>query len=229
MVQFTTRAKPNSAPADCVLSVLNSIEFRKNYHRALDTADKTPAAQQTTARKIVELYFGLERIASNTPLNSGSFYFAERPIEVEGAYKFLIPGAIKRESIAGPLFLLRQNAKEFDSAILAVVAVRLTLMPVRVNGIISFISYAKTFYLKNDVFSAERATGTALDHFNRAAAEGLRKIKGDAEKGKRSNEISGTVRTLANLRKKLQAQLVDRAKRRISSGRQRPDDNRSGI
>jgi hypothetical protein len=83
-------------------------------------------------------------------------------------------------------------------------------MPERVNGIISFISDAKQFYARDNVPGAERAIGTAVDHLNRAATEGLRRIKSDAERGKRSNEISGTRRTLSNLRTKLLTELGSR-------------------
>ena len=91
MIQFATRAKRKTVLADRVLSVLISSEFRHDYHQALDIADKTPAAQQTTARKIIESYFGLEEIEPNTQLNSGSIYFTERPFKVENTYKFLEP------------------------------------------------------------------------------------------------------------------------------------------
>jgi hypothetical protein len=202
-----------------VLSILRSHEFRQAYHQASNLADKTPDAQQATARKIIECYFTLEEIAPNTPLNSDSFYLTERPIEVAGKFKFLVPGTVKRELIAGTLFLLAPKAasvdrlveaKEFNGAISAVEAVRLTLVPERVNGIVSFISDAKNFYAKNDTVGAEKAIGTALDHLNRAAADGLRRIKTDAEKGKRSNEVAGTRRTIADLRKKLQTELTAR-------------------
>jgi Skp family chaperone for outer membrane proteins len=61
---------------------------------------------------------------------------------------------------------------------------------------------------------AEKAIGTALDHFNRAAIEGLRRIKSDAERGKRSNEVAGTRRKLSDLRKKLQSEITSRAEAR---------------
>ena len=198
-----------------MFSILKSDKFRQAYHQALDRADNTPEAQRAAARKIIEGYFSLEEIAANTPFNSESFYFTEQPIEVEGHYKFLVPGTIKRELVAGMLFLLTPkaasverflDAKEFDAAVSAVEAVRLTLMPERVNGIVSFILDANKFYAHRDISGAEKAIGTALDHFNRAAAEGLRSIKSDAEKGKRSNEVAGTRRTLADLRKKLQTE-----------------------
>ena len=206
-----------------VLSVLKSNEFHQAYHQALDLADKTPEVQRAAARKVVEGYFSLEEIAPNTPLNSDSFYLADEPIEVAGHYKFLVPGTIKRELIAGTLFLLTPKAasvqrlveaKEFDGAIAAVEAVRLTLVPERVNGIVSFISDAKKFYANHHTADAERAIGTATDHLNRAAADGLRSIKTDAEKGKRSNEVAGTRRALADLRKKLQAELAGHAETR---------------
>jgi hypothetical protein len=210
---------PNPA-AVSVLSILKSNEFREAYHQALNLADKTPEAQQAIARKIIEGYFRLEEIAPNTPLNSDSFYFTEKPVEVAGNYKFLVPGTIKRGLIAGTLFLLTLKsasverlveAKEFDGAVSAVEAVRLTLVPERVNGIVAFISDAKKFYANNDASGAEKAIGTALDHLNRAATEGLGRIKTEAEKGKRSNEVAGTRRTLANLRRKLRTEITDRA------------------
>ena len=156
----------------------------------------------------------------HAPLNSDSFYFADKPIKAADKYKFLVPGTIKRELIVGTLLLLTPKAasverlveaKEFDGAVSAVEAVRLTLVPERVNGIVSFISDAKKFYANHDTADAERALGTALDHLNRAAAEGLRRIKTDAEKGKRSNEVAGTRKTLADFRKKLQTELTGRA------------------
>jgi hypothetical protein len=204
------------APVVFVLSILKSPEFRQSYHQALDRADKTPDAQHNAARKVIEDYFGLEEIAPYAPLNQGSFYFTERPVRADGTYKFLVPGTIQRESIAGRLFLLTSKttsierlveAKEFDGAISAVEAVRLTLMPERVNGIISFIADAKKFYTHHDTAGAERAIATSADHFNRAAADGLRRIKTDAEKGKRANEVAGTRRTLMDLRLKLQTEL----------------------
>ena len=73
------------------------------------------------------------------------------------------------------------------------------------------LSDAKKFYANNDSAGAEKAIGTALDHLNRAAAEGLLSFKTEAEKGKRSNEIAGTRRTLANLRRKLQIEIAGRA------------------
>jgi hypothetical protein len=203
-----------------ILESLKSNEFRQAYHQAMDLADKTPDAQQASARKIIESYFSLERIAPDTPLNSDSFYFLEEPIEVGGTYKFLVPGTIKRGLIAGTLFLLTPKAasierlvqaKEFDGAISSVEAVRLTLVPERVNGIVSFISEAKKFYANDTIARAEKAIATAMDHLNRAAADGLRSIKSDAERGKRSNEIAGTRRALADLRKKLQTELTGRA------------------
>ena len=206
-----------------MFSILKSDKFRHAYHEALDRADQTPEAQRAAARKIIEGYFSLEEIAPSTHFNSESIYFTEHPIEVEGHYKFLVPGTIKRELVAGTLFLLTPkaasverlvDAKEFDAAMSAVVAVRLTLMPERVNGIISFILDAKKFYANNDSACAEKAIGTALDHLNRAAAEGLRSIKSDAEKGKRSNEVAGTRRTLADLRRKLQTEQAGRAEGR---------------
>jgi hypothetical protein len=211
---------PRAAPAVSVLTILKSDEFRQAYHQALDLADNTPAAQQNVARKVIEGYFSLVETAPSAPLSSSSFYFTEEPIKVAGKYKFLIPGTIKRELIAGRVFLLTPKAapverfveaKEFDSAVSAVEAVRLTLIPERVNGIVSFISDAKKFYVKDDAAGAEKAIGTALDHLNRAADEGLRRIKGEAEKGKRANEVAGTRRALASLRSKLQTEIAARA------------------
>jgi hypothetical protein len=204
-----------------VLSTLRSNEFRQAYHQAVDRADIKPAAQQTTARSILEAYFGLEEIAPAAPLHAGSVYFTERPVEVHGHTKFLVPGDVHRDLVPGPLFLLTPKAplverliapKEFSGAVSAVEAVRLTLIPERVNGIVSFIADAKHFYADNDVAGAERAIATALDHLNRAAGDGLRRIGSDAERGKRSNEVAGTRRKLADLRRKLQVECVDRAK-----------------
>jgi hypothetical protein len=217
--------KSETGPSDVVLSILKSTEFREAYHQALNLADNSPEAQQATARKIIEAYFGLELLAPDASLDADSIYFSEKPIEVGGKYKFLVPGAIKRELIDGPLLLLTPKtlsatrsveAKEFDSAVSSVEAVRLTLVPERVNGIISFISDGKKFYANNDTFGAEKAIGTAIDHLNRAADEGLRKIKTEAEKGKRSNETAGAKRTLANLRKKLQSELASQSEARSS-------------
>jgi hypothetical protein len=204
-----------------VLSILKSLEFRQAYHQAVDRADGAPEAKQAAARKVVESYFALEETELDAPLDPSSFYFAEQPVRVDGTYKFLLPGTIHRESITGRLLLLKSKAvsderliaeKEFDSAISAVEAVRLTLMPERVNGIISFISDAKKFYIHHDTAGAERAIATSLDHLNRAATDGMAKIKTDAEKGKRANEVAGTRRTLNDLRKKLQTELVGHAK-----------------
>src|SRR5262249_12966930 len=103
------------------------------------------------------------------------------------------------------------EAKEFDGAVSAVEAVRLTLVPERVNGIVAFISDAKKFYASNDTAGAEKSIGTSLDHLNRAATEGLGRITPEAEKGKRSNEIAGTRRVLANLRRKLQGEIAGQA------------------
>jgi hypothetical protein len=202
-----------------VFLILKSNEFREAYHQALNLADKTPEAQRAIARKTIEGYFNLEEIAPDTPLNSDAFYFTETPIEAAGKYKFLVPGAVPREMVAGTLFLLLPKVapvqrlvqvKEFDGAISAVEAVRLTLIPERVNGIVSFISDAKKFYVNNDTAGAEKAIGTSLDHLGRAADEGLRRIKSEAEKGKRSNEVAGSRRILADLRKKLQTELAGR-------------------
>jgi hypothetical protein len=223
VIQVASLAESKTSPAVPLLSTLLSSEFRRAYHHALDIADKIPRAQQAAARSILERYFGLEEIGPDAALNTGSFYFTERPIKVGGKYKFLLPGTVKNERIDGRLFLLRPKsgtlkrlieAKEFDGAVSAVEAVRLTLMPERVNGIISFISDAKQFYGNRNAGGAEKAIGTALDHFNRAAIEGLRRIKSDAERGKRSNEAAGTRRTLADLRKKLQTELASQAEAR---------------
>jgi ATP-dependent DNA ligase len=105
-----TVAKPKTAAAVSMLSILKSNEFRQAYHQALNLADNSPEAQKATARKVIEGYFSLEEIAPNTPLNSDSVYFTEEPIEVAGTYKFLVPGTIKRELIAGTLFLLSPKA-----------------------------------------------------------------------------------------------------------------------
>jgi hypothetical protein len=200
-----------------VLSILKSPEFRQAYHQALDRADKTPEAQHAAAQKVIEGFFGLQEIAPNAPLNPDSFYFTERPVKVNSTYKFLVPGTIHRECIAGRLFLLTSKApaverlvqaKEFDSAMSAVEAVRLSLTPERVNGIISFISDAKKFYAHQETANAEKAIGTSLDHLNRAATDGLAKIKTEAEKGKRANEVAVTRRIVTDLRKKLQAELT---------------------
>jgi hypothetical protein len=213
-------AEPQAVPAVAVLSVLRSHEFRQAYHQAVDQANVTPAAQQTTARSILEAYFDLEEIAPTAPLHAGSVYFTEEPVEVHGHAKFLVPGDVHRDLIPGSLFLLTPKAplverlieaKEFGGAISAVEAVRLTLIPERVNGIVSFIADAKQFYAHNDVVGAERAVGAALDHMNRAAADGLRRIESDAERGKRSNEVAGTRRKLANLRMRLQKECIARA------------------
>jgi hypothetical protein len=198
-----------------VRSILKSKQFRQAYHEALQAADQTVPAQRLAARKVIENYFSLKESASITPRKSDSFYFAEVPVKVAGTYKFLVPGTIKQELRIGPLLLLTPKStsaerllqpEEFDRAVRAVEAVRLTLIPERVNGIISFISDAKKFYMNGDAAGSERAIRTAQDHFSRAAAEGLRRINSDAEKGRRSNEIAGTRRIFADLRKKLQAE-----------------------
>jgi hypothetical protein len=214
----TAAAEPNVAPAVAVLAVLKSHEFRQAYHRAVDQADVAPAVQQATARSVLEAYFDLEAVESTSPLNIGSVYFTEHPVEVHGHAKFLVPGDVSRDMLPGPLFLLTPkapvdrlvDAKEFGQAASAVEAVRLTLVPERVNGIISFIADAKQFYTTGDVAGAERAIGTAMDHFNRAAGDGLRRIQSDAERGKRSNEVAGTRRKLAVLRMKLQNEFTAR-------------------
>jgi hypothetical protein len=87
-------------------------------------------------------------------------------------------------------------------------AVRLSLTPERVNGIISFISDAKKFYANHQTASAEKAIATSLDHLNRAASDGLGKLKTEAEKGKRANEVAVTRRIVTELRKKLQTELA---------------------
>ena len=223
-------AEPDAGPTVAVLAVLKSHDFRQAYHQAVDRVDVTPAAQQVTARSIVEAYFGLEAIAPTAPLRTGAVYFTERPVEVHGHAKFLVPGDVHRAIVPGPLFLLTPRApeptappdptapaeewlvaaKEFGAATSAVEAVRLTLVPERVNGIISFIADAKKFYDQGDVAGAERSMGTALDHMNRAAADGLRNIQSDAERGKRANEVAGTRRRLTVLRRKLQEEWMDR-------------------
>jgi hypothetical protein len=104
------------------------------------------------------------------------------------------------------------DAKQFGAAIASVEAVRLTLIPERVNGIISFIADAQKFYANGDATGAERAIGTAIDHFNRAATDGLRRIQADAERGKRSNELAGPRRQLTELRMKLQEECLNRGK-----------------
>jgi hypothetical protein len=220
MSSVATPTQPAPTAAVAVLSVLKSHDFRQAYHQAVDQADVTPAAQQTTVRSIIEAYFDLEEIAPTAPLHAGSVYFTEEPVEVHGHAKFLVPGDVHRDLIPGSLFLLTPKAplverlieaKEFGGAISAVEAVRLTLIPERVNGIVSFIADAKQYYAHNDVVGAERAVGAALDHMNRAAADGLRRIESDAERGKRSNEVAGTRRKLANLRMKLQKECIARA------------------
>jgi len=212
--------KGEAAPVVSVLSILKSDKFRQDYHQALNLADKSLEPQRAAARKIVEEYFDLEEITTNTPSNADFYYFTEVPIEVKGKYKFLLPGTINRQLIAGTLFLLTLraapverllDAKHFDQATSAVEAVRLTLIPERVNSIVSFISDAKHFYAKSDIAGAEKAIGTSLDHFNRAASEGLQRIKGEGERGKRSNEVAGSRRALADLRKTLQEELAGRA------------------
>lgn len=204
-----------------MLAILKSPEFRQAYHQAVDRADKTPEAQHAAAQKVIEGYFGLQEIAPNAPLDPGSFYFTERPINVEGTYKSLVPGTINRECIAGRLFLLTSKAasverlvaaKEFDHAMSAVEAVRLSLTPERVNGIISFISDAKKFYAHHETANAEKAIATSLEHLNRAATDGLGKIKTEAEKGKRSNEVAVTRRIVTQLRKKLQTEIASAPK-----------------
>ena len=196
-------------------AVLKSEEFRHAYHDALDHAEHNPEAQCMAARKIIEAFFDLQEISPSTSFDVQALYFTEHPIEVAGHYKFLVPGTVHREFVPGSLFLLTPKAspcqsnidsKEFTSAASAVEAVRLTLMPERVNGVISFILDAKNYHDHHDVVGSERAIGTALDHFNRAAADGLRHINSDAERGKRGNEIAGTRRALSDLRKKLQAE-----------------------
>jgi hypothetical protein len=215
-----TAVEAKGVPVVSILSILKSEKFRQDYHQALNLADKSLESQRAAARKIVEEYFKLEEITTNTPSNSDSYYFTAVPIEVQGKYKFLLPGTINRQLIAGTLFLLTLraasadrllDAKDFDRAISGVEAVRLTLIPERVNSIVAFITDAKHFYANNDIASAEKAIGTSLDHFNRAASEGLQRIKADAERGKRSNEVAGSRRALADLRKTLQDELAGRA------------------
>jgi hypothetical protein len=67
-------------------------------------------------------------------------------------------------------------------------------------------------YLKGDTGGAEKAMGTASDHLSRASTEGLRRIEGTAEKGRKANEIIGTQRTIAGLRNKLQEECIRAAK-----------------
>lgn len=228
MKPLVAAAEPEVVPATAVLAVLKSDEFRRAFHQAVDQTGITPAAQQVTARSVIESNFDLEAIAPSADLHVGSIYFTEKPFKVHGHAKFLVPGAVHRDLIPGPLFLLTPKApeptapeverlveaKEFGGAVSGVEAVRLTLVPERVNGIISFIADAKQFYATGDVAGAERAMGTALDHMNRAAADGLRKIQSDAERGKRANEVAGTRRRLTVLRRKLQEECADRAKTR---------------
>jgi hypothetical protein len=227
MIQ-TAHTEPKKRLPFSELAILKRNRFRDAYHIALDLADKNPEAQQTAARRIVEEYFRLERIPSNAPLNRNSLYFADKPVKLNGVYKFLIPGTIKRELIKVPLLLLRTKAalveplveaKEFERAIAAVEAVRLTLTPERVNGILAFILDSKQLYLKGDPAGAEKAVGTALGHLNRAAAEGLLRIKNGAEQGRKANEIVGTQRTIAGLRKKLEAERIRAAKAKQSDER----------
>lgn len=223
MTHTPAGADTRAAPAADVLAVLKSHEFRQAYHQALDHAAHDPTAQLAIARSLIDAHFSLEEIPPSEPLHHGSVYFTEHPIEVHGHYKFLVPGDVHRELVPGPLYLLAPKAaaaetaversidgREFNGAISAVEAVRLTLIPERVNGIISFISDAKQFYERGDVAGAERSMGTALDHMNRAAADGLRTITSDAERGKRSNEVAGTRRKLTVLRRKLQEEWEQR-------------------
>lgn len=200
-----------------MISTLHSHEFRHAYHEALDHSAHTPEAQRESARKVLENYFCLEEISPGTPLNADQFYFIDQAVEIHGVYKFLVPGTVHRELIVGHVFLLKPKptnvehtvkAKEFDGAIAGVEAVRLTLIPERVNGIISFISDAKRFFDHDDLVGAERSIGTALDHFNRAANDGLRKINSEAERGKRGNELAGTRRVLNDMRRKLQEEIA---------------------
>lgn len=196
-------------------SILKSEEFRHAYHQALDHTEHNPEAQRLAARDVIDKYFEVQPVLPNTPFDPEAVYFTEHPIEVAGHYKFLVPGTIHPELAPGPLLRLVPKAspatrcveaKQFSAAISAVEAVRLTLMPERINGIISFILDAMRFNEHHDMVSCERAIGTALDHFNRAANEGLRHITSESERGKRANEVAGTRRTLADLRKTLQAE-----------------------
>jgi hypothetical protein len=219
-VTTSAAAESHAAPADAVLSILKSHEFRQAYHDAIDRSDVSPAVQENTARKIIEAYFSLEPIDAAAPLRCDAVYFTTHGVDVHGHAKFLVPGAVDRHLVHGPLFRLTPRArtleplvepKEFGRAVSAVEAVRLTLVPERVNGIISFIADAKQYYAAEDIGGAERAIATAMDHFNRAASDGLRKIGSDGERGKRGNEVAGTRRKLADLRHKLQLE-CDRAK-----------------
>ncbi len=91
-----------------------------------------------------------------------------------------------------------------------------TLTPARVNGILSFILDAKQLDVKGDPAGAGKAVGTALDHLNRAAAEGLLRINNGAEQGRKANEVVGTQRAIAGLRKKLQAESLRAARAKQS-------------
>lgn len=224
-----------STPPLTVLAVLKSHEFRQAYHAAVDRPDISPAAQETTARSIIEAFFGLEPIDPAAPLRADAVYFTAHAVEVHGHAKFLVPGDVHCGQLPGPLFRLTPKAPEpaiatnpapalvpagaeplvqfqdFGRAIAAVEAVRLTLIPERVNGIISFIADAKQHYVAGEIDRAEHSIGTAMDHFNRAAGDGLRRIPTEAERGKRGNELAGTRRRLADLRRKLQLE-CDQAK-----------------
>ena len=170
MASSATPSERPTAPTDAVLSILRSHDFCQAYLDALDHADHTPAAQRTAARSFLESHFRLEEIDPTAALNPDSVYFTEHPVEVHGHYKFLVPGAVKRDLISGRLFLLtpRANAAEvkpsidtheFGAAIAAVEAVRLTLIPERVNGIISFIADAQKYYAAGNAAGAEQEHG----------------------------------------------------------------------
>ncbi|MGD9636132.1 MAG: hypothetical protein AB7U97_22820, partial [Pirellulales bacterium] len=183
---------PNIAPSEpAVLSVLKSREFRQAYHEAVDRLELSHAAQEITARQILEAYFGLEPVDSAAPLSNEAVYFTAHAVDVHGHAKFLVPGTVHCNHLPGPLFRLTQKApqhavaaaptaavesfvqfKDFGRAIASVEAVRLTLIPERVNGIISFIADAKQHYAAGEVDRAERSIGIATDHFNRAAGDG---------------------------------------------------------
>lgn len=219
----TPMSTAHSEIAPSVLSIIKSHEFRQAYHQAVDRDNIPLAVQETTARGIIEAYFGLEPIESASPLLADAVYFTAHGVAVHGHAKFLVPGAVDRHLVPGPLFRLTTKPaassaaapssespaslvqfKDFGRAISAVEAVRLTLIPERVNGIISFIADAKQHYASGEVDRAERSMSTAMDHFNRAAGEGLRRIQTEAERGKRGNELAGARRRLADLRHKLQ-------------------------
>jgi hypothetical protein len=103
MIQIALTDTKTSQPLP-ELAILKENRFRDAYHLALDLADKTPDAQQAAARTIIEQYSRLEKIAANALLDRTSLYFANKPIKVNGVYRFLIPGTVKKELINVPLF-----------------------------------------------------------------------------------------------------------------------------